>query len=372
MAKYAISIEGAESLRGLARMLLMNSNELIEAGSSLTQCVSSLGSRLGPYEEPIAALVNKNAQSLLSCRADIVHLSEKICSQADEMQQLFGLDPINQPFAAQLSSDGIDSASPQLIAAKLVVDGCCDKADFGTLDPHTAADMSAAVRETLDEFPDLKLGFIGSLQSRNKSIEEHLQQMYLNAYRNAYPGAADKDLMPFVEKHLKEDRETRLKGFEPQQGTIAQSLFVEGPSGCQDGIIAKRNGITVNEHYGNDYGYFTEVGEADVASGWKPQNCVTPKATLDHVLGHQIARLTRAHEDAEILNLFSCFEGLADSVKPDVLSGYAATDIHEFVAEAWSEYRNNANCRDCARAVSERMIALYGGFHSCIERRYAI
>ena len=368
MTKYAVSIKGAESLRDLGRTLLANSNSLVEAGDSLIQRVSVLGDRLGPYEDSVVAIVKQNSRALFSCKEDIVYLSENACKQADEIMALLELSSGGQSHTDRTCGKPVADEKP-MIAANLVADGYCKHADFGLLDSRTAADMAAAVRETVDDFPELKLCFIGSLQSRNKSIEADFMQMYLNAYRRAYPGAADEDLMPYVEKHLREDKKTRLKGFEARPGTIAQSLFVGHYSGHQDDLIASYNGITVNERYGGDYDYFTKVKESDVMSGWKPENTATPKATMDHELGHQIAKLTRAHDDQEIISLFSRFDSLSEDGKARVLSGYAGTNIHEFIAEAWSEYRNNAYCRDCAKAVSERMIALYNGLHSNTKRR---
>ena len=41
------------------------------------------------------------------------------------------------------------------------------------------------------------------------------------------------------------------------------------------------------------------------------------------------------------------------------LSGYANTNINEFIAEAWSEYQNNPNPRPLSKQVSERLFELY-------------
>lgn len=127
-------------------------------------------------------------------------------------------------------STTVDGSSATLsannkVAAAMVVDGLVRQADFGKLDNKTAQDIYSSVSETLDMFPDIDLRFVGSVQSRNQHIEKSLEEMYLNAYRQHYPTASDADLMPFVRQQVSED----MRGFEPGNGTIAQSLFVATP-----------------------------------------------------------------------------------------------------------------------------------------------
>lgn len=241
------------------------------------------------------------------------------------------------------------------IAAAMVVNGLVRQADFGKLDNRTAQDIHKSVSETLEMFPDIDLRFVGSVQSRNEHIEKSLEEMYLGAYRQHYPTASDADLMPFVRQHVAED----MKGFEPGERTIAQSLFIETPQTYGEDVIARFNGISINERYGGDYNHFTDVRKSDVQAKWKPAGCDTPRATVDHELGHQIARLTNAHNDADIQEMYSDFMSLTSTQRGEVLSGYAGESIHEFIAEGWSEYRNNPNCRPLATNISNRLFDLY-------------
>lgn len=241
------------------------------------------------------------------------------------------------------------------IASMAVSNGLVKHADFGSLDPLTARDIYLSIAETKEQFPELDLRFVGSAQSRNHRIAEQLTNMYLNAYRLHYPSVSDNDLMPIVNQQVEED----MRGFEIGDRTIAQSLFVGEPSSYGEEIISEFNGITINESYGASYEHFTEVRRSDVLSRWKPEGCDTPRATVDHELGHQIARLTDAHNDGYIQELYANFSNLSEMDQGNVLSGYAGESIHEFIAESWSEYRNNQNCRPLAMEVSNRMIDLY-------------
>ena len=242
-----------------------------------------------------------------------------------------------------------------VIASTVTAYGFSAKADFGNLDSRTSKDVFVAVAETKQMFPELNMQFVGSAQARNKAIETDLREEYLSAYRRHYPGASDAELMPFVNQQVSED----MSYLQIENGTIAQSLYVPNTNSTTEDVIARYNGISINESYGSSYEHFKQVKQADVDAGWKPVNCNTPKATVDHELGHQVAKLVEAHNDPDIQELFHRFSNVDAQNQSKVLSGYAATNIHEFIAESWSEYRNNPECRDCAKYVATRMIELY-------------
>ena len=262
---------------------------------------------------------------------------------------------VNNDVAGFEDSSSFASLSNNQIAAAMIVHGLVGQADFGKLDNRTAQDIHKSVSETLEIFPDIDLRFVGSVQSRNEHIKKSLEEMYLGAYRQHYPTASDADLMPFVRQQVAED----MKGFEPGERTIAQSLFIETPQTYGEDIIAGFNGISINERYGGDYDHFTEVRKSDVQAKWKPTGCDTPRATVDHELGHQIARLTNAHNDDDIQEMYSVFMNLTNTQRGEALSGYAGESIHEFIAEGWSEYRNNPDCRPLATNIASRLFDLY-------------
>ena len=269
------------------------------------------------------------------------------------------LDTYHHVSAENAIQEGISTsntyAGNEYIAAMMVSYGFTGKADFGNLDVKTSKDIFKSVAETVQMFPELDLRFVGSAQARNKHIADRLTEMYLNAYRRHYPSASDEELMPFVQQQVADD----LNGFEIGERTIAQSLFIDTPETYGEEVVAEFNGISINESYGADYQHFTEVRRSDVLQRWKPEGCDTPQATVDHELGHQIARLTDAHNDPYIQELYSQFMCANETQREQSLSGYAGESIHEFIAEGWSEYRNNPNCRPLATEISTRMIELY-------------
>lgn len=262
---------------------------------------------------------------------------------------------VNVKTASVVGSSQAIFAHNNQVAAALVDHGLVYQADFGKLDNWTAQDIYKSVSETLKMFPGIDLHFVGSLQSRNQRIAKRLEEMYLEAYRQHYPMASDDDLMPFVRQQVSED----MKGFDPSEQTIAQSLFIENPQTHGENLIAEFNGISINERYGGDYNYFTDIRKRDVKAKWKPVGCDSPRATVDHELGHQIARITNAHNDVTIQEMYYEFKRLNNAQQGEVLSGYAGKSIHEFIAEGWSEYRNNPNCRTLAKNIATRLFDLY-------------
>ena len=256
-----------------------------------------------------------------------------------------------------------------MIRDTAIAEGLTSKADFGNLDCRTSRDMCAAIAGAKRMFPELDLRFIGSAQARNEAITKDLEKMYLDHYRQHYPGVSDDVLMPYVKQDVADDMSVVPIGAD----TIAQSLFVRDAHDQTATIFSNYNGITVSEWFGQNYDAFIQAKKQDVACGYKPIGCDTPKATMDHELGHQIAKLVKAESDFDIQTMYSQFATFEPKRQSEILSGYAAKSVGEFIAESWSEYMNNPQCRECARFVATRMIELYEsqdpGWQKVLRRR---
>lgn len=359
MAKYAINQEGAEALKALGKSILVTCNEIMAASERLQTFVTGMEDNLGIYGTEILTLIRQNKNSLLSNKEAIEETARRISAQGDEILELMGFDSGGGETRVTSEADRSSHGSKESYKTFLISNGYAQNVDFGNLDARTAEDMKLAIAETRELFPELDLKFIGSLQARNNAIRDSLIQTYMSAYKSHNPNVSDAELLPIVRQQVAED----LHDIEPSEGTIAQSIFVKEPGGYTDFLISQFNGITINESYGSDYDYFRNVKQANVSAGWKPQNCNTPKATVDHELGHQIAALVNAHSDPDIQECYQWFATLGRQQQSQILSGYAAKNIHEFIAESWSEYRNNPDCRECAKFVSEKMIDLYHSGH---------
>lgn len=337
---------------------LGNTIGIIVAANGLKTISMSISGKSQTFPDTKSGIAKAHRTALKNGDAELASYTSQLFSGAalsNGLSERGASDPVSS------EATGIGDSSPSLptdnnqVATTMVADNLVRQADFGKLDNRTAQDIYKSVSETLEMFPDIDLRFVGSVQSRNQHIEKSLEEMYLGAYRQHYPTVSDEELMPFVRQQVSED----MKGFEPNEETIAQSLFIETPQTYGEDVIAGFNGISINERYGGDYNHFIDVRRSDVKAKWKPAGCDTPRATVDHELGHQIARLTNAHKDADIQKMYSDFMSLSSIQRGEVLSGYAGDSIHEFIAEGWSEYRNNPNCRTLATKISNRLFDLY-------------
>lgn len=228
-------------------------------------------------------------------------------------------------------------------------------ADFGKLDNEVAQQIVKSVYETKKRFDFINMKFIGSIQARNDRIVDKLFDIYMAVYQKLNPEWGKKELKPHVDKIVKE----YVKKINPSPYTMAQSVLIECPEDGLSVAASHFGGISINESYGSDYQKFTKVKEKEVLIGNKPKGCGTVKATIDHELGHQIANKLNACSDRDIVEAYEKFSRLSEIEQAKTLSIYAGKTIGEFVAECWSEYCNNPQCRKIASFVSKRLIDLY-------------
>lgn len=91
MARYAISAEGAASMRALAKQLYTEANSILESSATLEAKVSAVGDGLGIYEAEILGLVQQVKNALISNRDDILDLAQRVIQKADEIDELVAL-----------------------------------------------------------------------------------------------------------------------------------------------------------------------------------------------------------------------------------------------------------------------------------------
>ena len=92
VAKYAISKEGVEALNQLANELLINANNIVEINQKLEQITSSLYDNLGIYGDEIISIIHQNRNTLNSNREDIVLLSQRVKTQASDIEEMISDD----------------------------------------------------------------------------------------------------------------------------------------------------------------------------------------------------------------------------------------------------------------------------------------
>lgn len=230
--------------------------------------------------------------------------------------------------------------------------GTVQNINLADLDPRVAMEGLEAIQAAKQDFPELKIGYFGSIQNQVEGIREELADYFTGMILQANVGKIPRDMAEKIGRH-NADQYIRDCGLDQTEGCFAWSLSI--PEG---GAGSRFNGVAVNRKYGAAYDFFKRQKEQEVAVRHKPVGCDTPKATFDHEMGHEIDRLTGASRDGEILAMYR--QMIANGNGEEVLSGYAATNVAEFIAEAYSEYRNNPQPREYARRVYRRLKQLAG------------
>lgn len=229
------------------------------------------------------------------------------------------------------------------------------KVDFSNYDPKVASAVVQSMELAKKDFPNLQINYFGSISNQVSNIHSELVQSRIEYLREKH-GDAFTDAEYLELGNMYADELISKWKMNDIGRTIAWSLKIPKSADPTNGRLDKYCGIAINDIYANDNDAFTEKKVAEVASKHKPLGCDTPKATADHEIGHEIDRMLSARNDEKIIALY---EDFLDNDNPeDYLSGYAQTNIAEFIAEAYSEYRNNPNPRTYAVKVYNRLLEL--------------
>ena len=245
------------------------------------------------------------------------------------------------------------------------------KADFTDFDPDVAVAVSDAIKDAKNDFPDLDVKYIGSIDTQVNGIKNELTDFYREKLASIpNTGWSEEQIERAVEKNAN-DFITRAK-LNDTNGTFAWSLNIPEAADPTGGGLSKYNGVAINKDYASDNAKFTAAKVREVATKHKPIGCDTPRATVDHELGHEIDKLLGAANDPEINDLYNKmmrsemhstmkYKEMFDDARPakDVLSEYSKKDVKEFIAECYSEYRNNPQPREYSTKVYQRLKYLY-------------
>jgi len=225
--------------------------------------------------------------------------------------------------------------------------GYVNYADFSDFDPHVAYDLANSVAEAKRDFPDLEVGYLGSIDNQVSGIRTDLSDGMYENYK-AIEGITDEQARQMADAYA--DNYIKQSGLDDCDGTYAWS-YKSGNS-----LLSKYNGVAVNNEYASDYKHFAEEKADDVLQKWAPEGCGSPKAVTDHELGHEIDRLVGAESDLQINEMYK--KMISDGNAKEKLSQYSATNVREFIAESYSEYKNNPKPRETSVSVYKRLIEL--------------
>ena len=215
------------------------------------------------------------------------------------------------------------------------------KADYTGIDVRCANEWNRGLAAMKNKYPEVaeQIKFVGSMQKRNELLKAELK----NYAKNNKLAKGTKELLDYVlgKLNIKSNRTaesfhvTRL-GNNPDENEIIK-------------IVNKYAGISLNSNYYNNYDNVIAERKGQVTNGWKPVGCDTMKSIFDHEFGHQIDKLLGISKSEDVKKYFETNK----TVISKNLSKYATVKVEEFIAEAWSEYKNNPKPREISRKVGK-------------------
>ena len=207
------------------------------------------------------------------------------------------------------------------------------------LDIDVIKEIDKSVSYNFDKYPELKkqIKGIGSIQSRNKNKLDEIQNFYRNILELNNPNMNKEIIEKYSYIYAKKEL--------PRAG---KNIYAISQYSKTD--VHKLNGIYIHNKYGGDYQKFIKCIERDVKLKWHPEGTGSIKGIIDHEIGHQLDSLLNLKNNSDIINLK---KNLTRYEINNGLSRYANKNIVEFIAEAYSEYVNNENCRDIAMKVGK-------------------
>ena len=249
-----------------------------------------------------------------------------------------------------------------------------DTINYKGLDIDYANTINNAIYNNFQSYPEIRnfIKTLGAAQSINKEARESFLIEHQEEIEHAVKEAIDRVFR--VQKNLNgEFAERAIIG---QYGSVNKmkeavrrkvlSKFKQAVSKKVNGQafaffrfgyssldnIRDSSGIYFNAKYGKK-NKIDELLKQCVVHNFHPEGCDTAKATIDHEFGHALHRYIKDNTKPNkyYQELVSYYDGLNWSQITDGLSSYASTNLSEFIAEAYSEYKNNKSPRKIASKV---------------------
>ena len=256
---------------------------------------------------------------------------------------------LQKAFDALMSKKGISDAAKPALA----------------FEEHTSAKAAAqwAMENDLVSFADYGKLAVPVVNDVNKSLFEHIRDFPLLRKNQDFIGSAQKQYQRYYDleverlagvlrKHYPDASESALRA---QAMRLVKKPKVDGRSYAHSWTQKNVVGIAVNEKYGANAKTIVAMLRSDVESTWHPVGTASVKAVVDHELGHQLDHLLSLGKDREVISLWEANQAGMEQA----LSGYAKTNINEFIAEAWAEYRNNPAPRGIAKSIGRIVTERY-------------
>jgi hypothetical protein len=118
-------------------------------------------------------------------------------------------------------------------------------------------------------------------------------------------------------------------------------------------LYVKNEAIVINPFYTKHPLDLKNSLDDCIKVSFHPINCNNLKSVIDHELGHSLCNEFIQDNSILLPEFKKFYDSLSSKDIKNELSQYATVDVHEFFAEAWSEYLNNPNCRPIAKKIGD-------------------
>lgn len=286
-------------------------------------------------------------------KADSQAYEKKTSKKGENPEQGIKLEPGKMPIASSVNE-----------ATKLALKyGLAQKVNYGKLSLDICNAMNQSANDNLAEFPAIKpyCKEFGSLQASSRSLLDEAKDIHGESIAIAIRDRIEYEKKlrgkEYVEKYYGSEKEIEkliaakvtkkiraIVGADKASGEIAHCKYY--PPG--------RQGIVWNEK-------FKDSKNFDYTVGFHPEGATSLKAICDHEFGHQIEHYIKdAKKQSNSYNeLKSWYRTLTREQIKDELSRYATTNMAEWIAEGYAEFKNNKNCRPMAKKIGILLTAAY-------------
>ena len=223
----------------------------------------------------------------------------------------------------------------------------CDVCELGELNLHGAIKLFKVVVELLYRYPMLRSRFcyIGSF----------------SGYKKALAALKDRDremVVAFGLQHLG-SIESISHISKMTLGSLVDMNYVGGE--CMASAISAfglLDAMVLNPQSFGGYDYVRMINSLreNERQGFHPVGCNTAESVIYHEAGHMLDYLASASADSALVALYNSLD--KGRIEKE-LSGYAASSIAEFIAEAFSEFMTSERPRALSREVSKILSEAY-------------
>lgn len=260
--------------------------------------------------------------------------------------------------------------------------GLADTINYKGLDVAYANEVNKAIHKNLQEYPEVRdllrtLGGARAIRTerQKKYLEEHKQEIedrinrrienLMNYYKDFHGENMEKKINEVYGSIEKMKKKIRTKIVNDFKRTVSERINknVWAWYRYSSMVIKDTNGIYFNDDWSFDK--LNESLKKCVEQKYHPEGCDTLKSVIDHEFGHALTNfiVRRTYGLRATNKALEKIRSIRNSMNRqeiiDKLSRYGATNFDEFVAEAYSEYKNNSNPREVALQVGKLLEEAY-------------